>query len=121
MGRCICPLGGEGSVEPLDLAVGLPTARPCPLVLDGFAERVRESIGSVARAVVCHRGGDHHAVAGEERVYACPEFGGRFFAFVIDDLSVGNPRVVVDGVVQVSVAGRIKAAAVSWGGAVATP
>jgi hypothetical protein len=94
------PFGGEGPVEPFDFPVGLRAMRLGPFVLDVLAERGGEGVRPIAGAVVCHHRGHRDPEAGEERIRSFPERGGGLLAFVVEDLGVRDPRVVVDGVVQ---------------------
>jgi hypothetical protein len=90
----------------VDLAIGLRAVGPGALVDDaGLGQRGGEVPGAVARAVVGQDpldAGD--AGLGEERSGAAPEPGRGVLAFVVEQFGVGQPRVVVDGVVQVGVA-----------------
>lgn len=53
VGPCVGPLGDQGPVEPLDLAVGLGRVGPGVLVRDvGVLECLVEGFGPVAGAVV---------------------------------------------------------------------
>src|SRR3954469_12582786 len=108
------PFLEQGTVEPLDLAVGLRPVGPGPLVLDRAAERGGEQLGAVGRAVVGERPGHGDAAVGEPGLRPRPEVDHGLLALVGEDLGVGQPGVVVDDVVQVGVAGG--GGALDWSG-----
>lgn len=106
VGLRVGPFRGQGAVEPFDLAVGLWPVGPGPFVLDVLAERRGENVGPVAGAVIGHHRGHGDPEVGEERVRSFPEPGRGLLAFVVEDLRVRHPRVVIDGVVQIPVTTR---------------
>ena len=102
VGPCVGPLGDQGPVEPLDLAVGLGRVGPGVLVRDaGVLECLVEGFGPVAGAVVGQDPLDGDALAGEPGLGPGPEPGGGVLALIAEDLDVGQAGVVVDGVVDV--------------------
>src|SRR4051812_18406681 len=107
------PLVEHGAVVALDLAVGLGPVGPGPLVGGaGLAQRRGEDPGAVAGAVVGQDPLDAlDAGVGEERSGAAPEPGRGLLALVVEQLGVGQPGVVIDGVVQERVAGARPAVA----------
>src|SRR5699024_1436485 len=94
------PFLGQGAVEAFDFAVGLRVVGPGVAMLDRFAEGVVEESGPVARSVVSHHRGHGDASLLEEGVGSLPETGGSFFALIGQDLGIGQPGVVIDGVMQ---------------------
>ena len=104
VGVGVCPFGCQRAVEAFDFAVRLGSVRPCPEVFDLDAKRLGEVVGSVARTVVGHHGRDRDAGVGEELSRSFPEPGSGLFAFVGQDFGIGQPGMVIDGVVQERVA-----------------
>jgi hypothetical protein len=86
-------------------------------VLDLWSQGRGEDPGAVAGSVVGQHGLDLDPVCGEERNGAQPEGGSSFFPLVVEDFRVRQPRVVIDGVVQVGVAGPFAAVLSSLGAA----
>ena len=86
VGARVGPFGCEGAIEAFDLPVRLGTLRPGVPVFDCACERLVEHARPVARAVIGHHCGDHHAQAVEERVGAGPESRCALIAFVVKDL-----------------------------------
>ena len=106
VGLCVGPFVEQGAVEAFDLPVGLGSVGPGALVGDpGPGQRVAPGVGLVAGAVVGQHPLDGDPGGLEEGLGAGPEGGGGLLALVGQDLAVGQAGVVVDGVVQVAVAG----------------
>ena len=72
-------------------------------MLDVF-ERYGERGGAIAGPVVGHHCGDGDAMVGEERSGSDPEAGGGVAAFIAEPFGVGQPRVIIDCVMQEHVA-----------------
>jgi hypothetical protein len=72
-----------------------------------LAEGCGEVAGSIAGSVVGHYGGDGDASLSEERIRSNPEASRGLFAFVGEDLGVGEPGVVVNGMMQERVAAAL--------------
>ncbi len=98
------PLGGEGAIEPFDLAVGLRPVGAGPFVDDAGTECSSEFLGAIAGSVIGQDACDGDPMVGEEGPSAGPEPGRGVLAFICEDLGIGEPGVVVDSVVQVGVA-----------------
>src|SRR5699024_1860738 len=98
------PFVEHGAVVAFDFAVGLGPVGAGAFVLDLLTEGVFEGVGAVAGAVVGHHAFDGDPAGFEVGVGSGPEAGGGFFALIGQDLGVGQPGVVIDGVVQVHVA-----------------
>src|SRR5699024_3168799 len=94
------PFLGQGAVEAFDFAVGLGLVRSGVAMLDGLAESVIEQPRPVTGAIVGHDCGHGDTRLGEEGVGALPEAGGSFLTLIGQDLGIGQPRVVIDGVMQ---------------------
>lgn len=106
VGLCVGPLVEQGAVEAFDLAVGLRAVGPGSLVGDvGGGQHVPPGVGLVAGAVVGQHALDGDPGLGEELLGAGPERGGGVLALIGEDLAVGQAGVVVDGVVEIAVAG----------------
>jgi hypothetical protein len=103
VGGCVRPLGCERPVESFDLPIRLRPVGAGAAML-GFFQRCGEQLRAVARAVVCHHRADADAGIGEEGAGSLPEGGSCLFALVVQDFGVGEPGMVVDGVVEVGVA-----------------
>jgi hypothetical protein len=73
-------------------------------MLDLWSQGGSEVLGPVAGAVVAHHCGDDDADVGEVGSGASPERGGGLLLLVVEDFGVGQPGVVVDGVMQEGVA-----------------
>lgn len=117
----IGPVLLQGPVEPFGLAVLPGAVRPglhVPRVEE--RQRVSERVGEdVVLGVVGHHGADRNAMLGEERRRRGEErrAGGAFL--VGQDLSEREPRVVIDGdvdVVETQTPGAIPVAVVADGG-----
>src|SRR3954453_8786709 len=78
---------------------------PGPLVLDLLAQRRGPQLGPVARPVVGQHPLHGDAMRGEELLRPPPKGRGGLLALIGQDLGVGQPGVVIDGVVQVGVPG----------------
>jgi hypothetical protein len=74
-------------------------------VLDIRAQGVFERVGAVAGAVVGQHPFDSDSAGLEVGVGAFPEPSCGFLLFVGEDFGIGQPGVVIDGVVQESIAG----------------
>src|SRR4029079_9373484 len=101
----IGPLLEEDANEGLGLAVGLRTVGP------RFAEadtkgcrRAQEDAGVVARTVVCEDAANGDSLGGEARCGALQEARTGRSTLIGQDLDVRDPRVVVDGHVEVVIA-----------------
>jgi hypothetical protein len=68
----------------------------------GGGEGVAPEVGLVAGAVVGQDAGDGDSGGVEVGLGAVPERHGGVFALVGQDFAVGQPGVVIDGVVQVA-------------------
>ncbi|MDT5067000.1 MAG: hypothetical protein QOK02_3155 [Mycobacterium sp.] len=102
---CEGPLGGHGAVKSLDFAVGLGSVGACPLVRDvQFSAGIAPGVGFVAGAVVGQDPLDVDSTHGEPGHCAAEDADGSVGGFVVMDLGVGHPGVVVDDGVYVGVA-----------------
>ena len=100
VGVGVGPFLGEGAVETLDLPVGLGSIGTRELVGDVIAERLGERSRSIAGTIVGEDPFHGDAVILEERVRPRPEPGGGVFLLIAEDLGVGEPGVVIDGMVE---------------------
>ena len=125
----IGPLLEEGTVEALDLAVGLGVVGPCAATAHAGGEaRARERGAAISGAVVGEHGAHGDAALGEPGASPLPEGDRGDRALVGEDLAVGEAGVVVDHGVDVSVANAavavmavataaVDAPAAAWGDA----
>src|SRR5699024_748029 len=100
------PFVEQGAVESFDFAVGLGPVGACALV-GGAAggECLAEDTGAVAGSVIGEYTVDMlDSHAREEGRCPGPESGGGVLFLVGLYLGVGQPRVVIDGVVAVAIA-----------------
>jgi hypothetical protein len=105
VGAGVGPLGQQGPVEPLDLAVGGWPVGPGPLVghpLGG--QQLPPGVAAVAGAVVGQDPLDGDPAFGEPGTRPGPEPAGGPGLLIRVDLGVGQPGVVVDRGVQLAVA-----------------
>jgi len=97
------PALGEGSMEPLDLAVGLPPVEAGLLRGDAQLQPgVAPQVGLVAAAVVGETPLDGHATVGEPGDCVAQHLGRSLLGLVVVSLDVGHPGVVIDHGVQVA-------------------
>ncbi len=112
------PFTGKGAVVALNLAVGLGSVGPGPLVFGpGQGQGGGEDQGAVAGTVVSQDAVDlRDAMAAEELDRTTPEGGGGGALLVQEFLGVGQPRVVIERGVEVDVAGAGASALGATGG-----
>jgi len=96
IGPEVGPLLEQGAVEAFNFAVGLWPVGPSEAMID-VAQDFGEELASVAAAVVGEDLADGDAVLYEPGVGTAPEPCRGLFAFVDEDLGVGETAVVVDG------------------------
>lgn len=98
-GSAYSPFIDHGAVVAFDFSIGLRPVGAGELVLDPGAERLSKRAGPVAGAVIGEHAQDSDPVTREEGVRSFPEPGSGLFAFIGDDLGIGQPRMVINGVV----------------------
>src|SRR5699024_3007783 len=85
---------------PLDLAVGLGPVGAGAFVRDLLAQGGGEGLGPVGGPVVGQHPFDDDPARGEVVIGTVPERGGGFLGLIGEDLAVGQPGVVIEGVVH---------------------
>src|SRR5690625_315 len=115
IGLGVGPFLEHGALVALDFAVGLRPGGAGALVLNLGSEGVGEHVGAVAAAVVGQDPAHGDPGIVEEGVGPLPESGGGVFALVFQQFAVGQPRVVVDGGVDVTVPGPTLAVELALG------
>lgn len=98
------PFLRQRRVEPFDFPIGLRSIRSGAPVLHARPQRLGEHLGTVAGTVIGHHRGDGNAGRVEESTGSLPEPGCGFLLLVIEDLGIGQPRMVIDRVMQEKIA-----------------
>jgi hypothetical protein len=105
VGTSVGPLLQKGSVEALDLSVGLGSVGTAVTMADvGGGERFVEQASLVREGVVGENALDDHALGSEPALGTSPERGCGGALLVSEDFGVGQAGVVVDGRMEVGVA-----------------
>ena len=109
---CVSPFAQGGLDEAFCLAVGLRGIRPGAVMPDGQAVAgVSETVGAITASVVGEQGAHGEAVTGEEFARMVQEADGGLGLLIGEQLSKGQPGVVVDGHMQGQQAGMLALAA----------
>ncbi len=110
------PFGSHGPVEALDLAVGLGSIRPGPLVGQvQLGADLAPQLRAITATVVGQDAFNAHSAGGEPCHGALEHTDGGQGCFIVVDLGVGHPAVVVDDGVAESVSKQLVTVAAAFG------